>query len=63
MARGTAERVKVAGVDALGTLIEGLQASQAIALGALRAGSGSAADREFFANNPERNYRARLATS
>ena len=38
MARGTAERVKVAGVAALGTLIEGLQASQAIALGALRAG-------------------------
>ena len=38
MARGTAERVKIAGVDALGALIEGLQPSQAIALGALRAG-------------------------
>jgi hypothetical protein len=38
MARGTAERVQIAGVDALGALIEGLQASQAIALGALRAG-------------------------
>ena len=38
MARGTAERVKVVGVAALGALIEGLQASQAIALGALRAG-------------------------
>ena len=37
MARGTAERVKIAGVAALGALIEGLQASQAIALGALRA--------------------------
>ena len=37
MAHGTAERVKVAGVDALGALIEGLTPSQAIALGALRA--------------------------
>ena len=38
MARGTAERVHIADVAALGALIEGLQASQAIALGALRAG-------------------------
>jgi hypothetical protein len=37
MVRGTAERVQIAGVTALGTLIGGLQASQAIALGALRA--------------------------
>jgi hypothetical protein len=37
MAHGTAERVKVAGVDALGALIEDLAPSQAIALGALRA--------------------------
>ena len=37
MARGTAERVRVAGVDALGALIEGLTPSQALALGALRA--------------------------
>ena len=37
MAHGTAERVRVAGVDALGALIEDLAPSQAIALGALRA--------------------------
>jgi hypothetical protein len=37
MARGTAERVRVAGVDALGALIEDLTPSQAIALGTLRA--------------------------
>ena len=37
MAHGTAERVRVAGVDALGALIEGLAPSQAIALGTLRA--------------------------
>ena len=37
MEHGTAERVRVAGVDALGTLIEALTPSQAIALGALRA--------------------------
>jgi hypothetical protein len=37
MARGTAERVRVAGVDALGALIEDLAPSQAIALGTLRA--------------------------
>ena len=36
MAHGTAERVKVAGVDALGALIEDLAPSQAIALGTLR---------------------------
>src|SRR6516162_1181557 len=37
MEHGTAERVRLAGVDALGTLIEALTPSQAIALGALRA--------------------------
>ena len=37
MAHGTAERVRLAGVDALGALIEGLASSQAIALGTLRA--------------------------
>ena len=37
MARGTAERVRVAGVVALGALIEGLTPSQALALGTLRA--------------------------
>ena len=37
MAHGTAERVRVAGVDALGALIEGLAPSQALALGTLRA--------------------------
>ena len=37
MAHGTAERVKIAGVDALGALIGSLHPSQAIALGALRA--------------------------
>jgi hypothetical protein len=37
MAHGTAERVRVAGVDALGALIEDLAQSQAIALGTLRA--------------------------
>ena len=37
MFRGTAERVRVAGVDGLGALIEGLTESQALALGALRA--------------------------
>ena len=37
MAHGTAERVRVAGVDALGALIEGLTPSQALALGTLRA--------------------------
>src|SRR5262245_66564004 len=37
MAHGTAERVRVAGVDALSALIEGLTPSQAIALGTLRA--------------------------
>ena len=37
MAHGTAERVRVAGVNALGALIEGLAPSQAIALGTLRA--------------------------
>ena len=37
MTHGTAERVRVAGVDALGALIEGLAPSQAIALGTLRA--------------------------
>jgi hypothetical protein len=37
MAHGTAERVRVGGVDALGALIEGLEPSQAIALGTLRA--------------------------
>jgi hypothetical protein len=37
MARGTAERLRVAGVDALGALIEDLAPSQAIALGTLRA--------------------------
>ena len=37
MAHGTAERVRLAGVDALGALIEGLTPSQALALGALRA--------------------------
>jgi hypothetical protein len=36
MAHGTAERVRVAGVDALAVLIEGLTPSQALALGALR---------------------------
>ena len=36
MAHGTAERVKVTGVVALGTLIESLTPSQALALGALR---------------------------
>src|SRR5262249_17529277 len=36
MAHGTAERVRVAGADALAALIEGLGPSQAIALGALR---------------------------
>jgi hypothetical protein len=36
MAQGTAERVRVAGVDALAALIEGLTPSQALALGALR---------------------------
>jgi hypothetical protein len=37
MTCGSAERVKVVGVDALGALIEGLQPSQALALGTLRA--------------------------
>ena len=37
MTRGTAERVRVAGVVELGALIEGLTPSQALALGALRA--------------------------
>src|SRR5438034_2371218 len=37
MTHGTAERVRVAGVDALGALIEDLAPSQAIALGTLRA--------------------------
>ena len=37
MAHGTAERVRVAGVDALGALIEDLTPSQALALGTLRA--------------------------
>jgi hypothetical protein len=37
MTHGTAMRVRIAGVDALATLIEDLTASQAIALGALRA--------------------------
>src|SRR6516162_7287439 len=37
MKHGTAERVRLAGVDALGALIEALTPSQAIALGALRA--------------------------
>jgi hypothetical protein len=36
MVHGTAERVRVTGVDALDALIEGLTPSQAIALGALR---------------------------
>ena len=36
MEHGTAERVRLAGVDALGALIEALTPSQAIALGALR---------------------------
>src|SRR5262249_14126250 len=36
MTHGTAERVKVIGVDALGALIEDLSPSQAIALGTLR---------------------------
>jgi hypothetical protein len=36
MAHGTAERVRVAGVDALAALIEELMPSQALALGALR---------------------------
>jgi len=36
MAHGTAERVRLAGVDALAALIEDLTPSQAIALGALR---------------------------
>jgi hypothetical protein len=36
MAHGTAERIRVAGVDALGALIEDLTSSQAIALGTLR---------------------------
>ena len=36
MAHGTAERVRVAGVVALGALIEGLTPSQALALGTLR---------------------------
>jgi DNA polymerase I-like protein with 3'-5' exonuclease and polymerase domains len=36
MAHGTAERVRLASVDALGTLIEDLAPSQAIALGTLR---------------------------
>src|SRR6516162_9972714 len=36
MEHGTAERVSVADVDALGALIEGLEPSQAIALGTLR---------------------------
>src|SRR6516162_8519512 len=36
MAHGTAERVRVAGVDALAALIEELTPSQALALGALR---------------------------
>ena len=36
MEHGTAERVQLAGVDALGALIEALTPSQAIALGALR---------------------------
>ena len=38
MAHGAAERVRVAGVEALGALIEGLSPSQALALGTLRAG-------------------------
>ena len=38
MAHGTAERVRVAGVVALGALIEGLTPSQALALGTLRVG-------------------------
>ena len=37
MTHGTAERVRVASVDALGALIEDLAPSQAIALGTLRA--------------------------
>ena len=37
MAHGTADRVRLAGVDELGALIEGLAPSQAIALGTLRA--------------------------
>jgi hypothetical protein len=37
MGRGTAERVRLDGVDALAVLIEGLTPSQALALGALRA--------------------------
>ena len=36
MARGTAERVRIAGVDALGALLEDLAPSQAIALGTAR---------------------------
>ena len=36
MSHGTAERVRVAGVVALGALIEGLTPSQALALGTLR---------------------------
>jgi DNA polymerase I-like protein with 3'-5' exonuclease and polymerase domains len=38
MSHGTAERVRVAGVEALGALIEALRPSQALALGTLRAG-------------------------
>jgi DNA polymerase I-like protein with 3'-5' exonuclease and polymerase domains len=37
MAHGTAERVRVAGLDALGALIDDLAPSQALALGTLRA--------------------------
>jgi hypothetical protein len=37
MAHGTAERIRLAGVDALGALIEDLTPSQALALGTLRA--------------------------
>ena len=36
MTRGTAERVKIAGIDELAALIGSLRPSQAIALGALR---------------------------
>jgi hypothetical protein len=49
MAHGTAERIRVAGVDALGALIEDLTPSQAIALGTLRpelAGQGRGYDQE-----------------
>ena len=37
MARGMAERVRIAGVEGLGVLIQNLKPSQAIALGTLRA--------------------------